>query len=66
MKRGNWRPGEIKGEEGDGERTENQYEQTKRNMMEMVSGEGRKVGNRVRKRRRASRTESMAAGRNLP
>ena len=35
-------------------------------MMEMASGEGRKVGNRVRKRRRASRTESMVAGRNLP
>ena len=50
------------GEEGDSERTENQYEQTKRNMMEMASGEGRKAGNRVRKRRRASRTENIRQG----
>lgn len=31
----------------------------------MAAGEGRKVGNRVRRGRRASRTESMVAGRNL-
>lgn len=65
MKKGNWRPGEKKGKEGAGKRTENQYEQSERNTVEVASGEGRKVGNRVRRRRRASRTESMAAGRNL-
>lgn len=63
MKKGSWRPGEKKGEEGAGKRTENQYEPSKRDMVEVASGEGRKVGNRVR--RRASRTESMVAGRNL-
>lgn len=34
-------------------------------MMEMASGEGRKAGNRVRKRRRASRKESMRQGGNF-